>query len=57
MADEARPHFCVDRMHQQSYRENLVDAVWHLSNSASGSNNCSFQTELRSMEKALLEPA
>jgi hypothetical protein len=23
MADEARPHFCVDRMHLQSYREDL----------------------------------
>ena len=29
MADEARPHFCVDRMRQQSYREDLVDAIRH----------------------------
>jgi len=29
MADEARPHFCVDRMRQQSYREDLVDAIGH----------------------------
>jgi hypothetical protein len=29
MADEARPHFCVDRMHLQSYREGLVDAIGH----------------------------
>jgi hypothetical protein len=29
MADEARPHFCVDRMHQQSYREDLIDAIGH----------------------------
>src|SRR6266542_3501294 len=26
MADEARLHFCVDRMRQRSYREDLVDA-------------------------------
>jgi hypothetical protein len=31
MAVEARPHFCVDRMRQQSYREVLVDAIGHLS--------------------------
>jgi hypothetical protein len=24
MADEARPHFCVDRAHQQSYRSRAV---------------------------------
>jgi hypothetical protein len=29
MADEARPDFCVDRMRQQSYREDLVDAIRH----------------------------
>ena len=29
MADEARPHFGVDRRHQQSYREVLIDAVGH----------------------------
>ena len=29
MADEARPHFCVDRMRRQSYREDLVDAIGH----------------------------
>jgi len=29
MADEARPHFCVDRMRQQSYRGDLVDAIGH----------------------------
>jgi len=29
MADEPRPHFCVDRMRQQSYREGLVDAIGH----------------------------
>ena len=29
MADEARPHFCVDRTHQQSYREDLIDAIGH----------------------------
>jgi hypothetical protein len=29
MADEARPHVCVDRMRQQSYREDLVDAIGH----------------------------
>jgi hypothetical protein len=29
MADEARPHFCVDRMCQQSYREDLADATGH----------------------------
>jgi hypothetical protein len=29
MADEARPHFCVDRMRRQSYREDLVGAVAH----------------------------
>jgi hypothetical protein len=26
-ADEARPHFCVDQMCQQSYREDLVGAI------------------------------
>ena len=31
MADEARPHFCVDRLRQQSYGEDLVDAIGHLS--------------------------
>ena len=29
MAVEARPHFCVDGMRQQSYREDLVDAIGH----------------------------
>jgi hypothetical protein len=29
MADEARPHFGVDRRRQQSYREALVDAAGH----------------------------
>jgi hypothetical protein len=29
MAEEARPHFCVDRMRRQSYREDLVDAIGH----------------------------
>src|SRR5262245_3289336 len=29
MADEARLHFCVDRMRQQSYRKDLVDATGH----------------------------
>lgn len=29
MADKARPHFCVDRMRQRSYGEDLVDAVGH----------------------------
>src|SRR5262245_25764834 len=29
MADEARPHFGVDRRRQQSYREVLVDAIRH----------------------------
>jgi hypothetical protein len=29
MADGPRPHFCVDRMRQQSYREDLVDAIGH----------------------------
>jgi hypothetical protein len=29
MADEARPHFGVDRMRQQSYREDLVDVIGH----------------------------
>jgi hypothetical protein len=27
MAEEVRPHFCLDRMRQQSYREDLVDAI------------------------------
>jgi hypothetical protein len=26
MADEARPHFCVDQAHRQSYREGLLGA-------------------------------
>ena len=26
MADEARPHFCVDAAHRRSYREDLVGA-------------------------------
>jgi len=29
MADEARPHFGVDQMRQQSYGEDLVDAIRH----------------------------
>ena len=29
MADEARPQFYVDRMGQQSYCEDLVDAIGH----------------------------
>jgi hypothetical protein len=29
MAEEARPHFGVDRMRQQSYREDLVGALTH----------------------------
>ena len=29
MAEEARPHFCVDRTRQQSYREDLVGAIAH----------------------------
>ena len=29
MADEARPHFCVDRTHQRSYREDLIAAIGH----------------------------
>ena len=29
MADEARPHFCVDRTRRQSYREDLVGAIAH----------------------------
>ena len=29
MADEARPHFGVDRMRRQSYGEDLVDAIGH----------------------------
>ena len=29
MAGEARPHFCVDWMHLQSYGEDLVDAIGH----------------------------
>ena len=29
MADEARPHFCVDRMRRRSHREDLVGAVAH----------------------------
>jgi hypothetical protein len=29
MADEARPHFCVDGMRRRSYREDLVGAVAH----------------------------
>jgi hypothetical protein len=29
MADESRLHFCVDRMRQQSYREDLIDAIGH----------------------------
>lgn len=29
MANEARRHFCVDRMRQQPYREDLVDAIGH----------------------------
>ena len=29
MADEARPHFGVDPMRLQSYREGLVDAIGH----------------------------
>jgi hypothetical protein len=29
MADEARPHFGVDRMRRQSYGEDLADATGH----------------------------
>jgi hypothetical protein len=29
IADEARPHFGVDHMRRQSYREDLVDAIGH----------------------------
>jgi hypothetical protein len=29
MADEARPHFCVDPARPQSYREDLVGAIAH----------------------------
>jgi hypothetical protein len=29
MADEARPHFRVDQMNQQSYCEDLIDAIAH----------------------------
>jgi hypothetical protein len=29
MADEARPHFGVDRMRRLSYGEDLVDAIRH----------------------------
>jgi hypothetical protein len=29
MAEEARPHLGVDQMRQQSYREDLVDAIGH----------------------------
>jgi len=31
MADEARPHFCVDPAHRQSYREDLIGAIAHSS--------------------------
>jgi len=31
MADEARPHFCVDPARPQSYREDLVGAIAHSS--------------------------
>ena len=29
MADEARPHFCVDAAHGRSYREGLVGVIAH----------------------------
>ena len=39
------------------YRARRICGCRRHSNSASGSNNCSFPTEFRSMETALLEPA
>ena len=49
MADEARPHFCVDPAHRQSYREDLVGAIAHPSAVPPDAERCSQ----RSQSKAL----
>ncbi len=40
MADEARPHFCVDPARPQSYREDLVDAIGHPSAVSPDAERC-----------------
>ena len=45
MADEARPHFCVDPAHRQSYREDLVGAVAHPSAVLPDAERCSQRSQ------------
>jgi len=45
MAVEARPHFCVDRMRQRSYREDLVGALAHPSEVLPDSERCSQRSQ------------
>ena len=47
----------IRRSQNGFYRAPPISGCRRHSNSASGSNNCSFPTESRSTEKALLEPA
>ena len=45
MADEARPHFCVDPARPQSYREDLVGAIAHPSAVSPDAERCSQRSQ------------
>jgi hypothetical protein len=45
MVDEARPHFCVDPAHRQSYREDLVGAIAHPSAVLPDAERCSQRSQ------------
>jgi hypothetical protein len=45
MAEEARPHFCVDPAHRRSYREDLVGATMHPSAVLPDAERCSQRSQ------------